>query len=89
MFLYENIKRLKNDTPRKVYQRREVYKEFISQESLRRDICMQLFRSYAQTLYFPRADHVLAHRRASRIIREIAFDPALLLSTRMPLNYYG
>ena len=73
-----NRKRAQNMTSRKVHQRRAVYHEFLSPESLRQKICMLLLCSYVQNSDFPRADqspdemefHVngLTPRRATWII---------------------
>ena len=67
-------------TSRKVHQRRVVYQDFFSPESLCQHICMLLLCSYVQNSDFPRADqspdemefhvNVLAPRRATWIIRD-------------------
>ena len=49
----ESRKRAQNMTSRKVHQRRAVYQELLSPESLRQDICMLLLCSYVQNSDFP------------------------------------
>ena len=73
-------KRAHNMTSRSVHQRRAVYHEFHSPESLRQNIYMLLLCSYVQNPDFSRADqspdemefhvNVLAPRRATWIIRD-------------------
>ena len=67
-------------TSRKINQRRAVYKEFLSPESIRQGMCMLLLCSYVQNCDFPRADkfpdemeftaNILAPRRATWVFRD-------------------
>ena len=89
--------RSKHDV-KKVDQRRAVYQEFISPESLHQGICMLIRCSYVQNSDIPRTDQsrmkwsfkstcLLLDARLG--LSAIAFAPSLSpkMSTRMPLRY--
>ena len=93
-----NRKRAQNMTSRKFHQRRAVYHEFLSPESLRQKICMLLLCSYVQSSDFPRADQSPDEMSFTSLcllldallgLSAIAFAPSLSskMSTRMPLSF--